>query len=135
MLGLVASRPKELGTEGSQFGGGHGAFTYSILKAMNGGADQNRDKSVTAGELIDFVRTDVATQTVKLGANDGILAALPAQLSLVPMPAVQLDDNLNSNRLKCARDHYSDVRAANPDPSALGFVLPVFPACVDLQGN
>ena len=63
MLGLVASRPKELGTESSQFGGGHGAFTYSILKAMNGGADQNRDKSVTAGELIDFVRTDVATQT------------------------------------------------------------------------
>ncbi len=63
MLGLVASRPKEMGTEGSQFGGGHGAFTYSILKAMGGGADQNHDKSVTAGELIDFVRTDVPTQT------------------------------------------------------------------------
>ncbi len=27
MLGLMASRPKELSVEGPQFGGGHGAFT------------------------------------------------------------------------------------------------------------
>ncbi len=51
MLGLMASRPKELGLEGSQFGGGHGAFTYSVLKALEGGADQNQDHSITAGEL------------------------------------------------------------------------------------
>ena len=63
MLGLVASRPKETGLEGPQFGGGHGAFAYSVLRAMNGSADENHDKSVTAGELIDFVRSDVAAQT------------------------------------------------------------------------
>ena len=63
MLGLVASRPKETGLEGTQFGGGHGAFAYSIIKALEGGADQNKDRSVTAGELIDYVRADVAAQT------------------------------------------------------------------------
>ncbi len=63
MLGLMASRPKELGIEGSQFGGGHGAFTYSVMKALEGGADQNKDKSVSAGELIDYVRADVASAT------------------------------------------------------------------------
>ncbi len=59
MLGLMASRPKEVSAEGTQYGGGHGAFTYSILQALGGQGDENKDKSVSAGELIDFVRTDV----------------------------------------------------------------------------
>jgi protein O-mannosyl-transferase len=63
MLGLVASRPKEIGLEGSQFGGGHGAFTYAVLRGLEGGGDANKDKSVTAGELIDYVRTDVSSLT------------------------------------------------------------------------
>jgi tetratricopeptide (TPR) repeat protein len=63
MLGLMASRPKELALEGTQFGGGHGAFANSVLKALEGSGDANKDHAVTAGELIDFVRTDVANQT------------------------------------------------------------------------
>ncbi|MDE3195042.1 MAG: tetratricopeptide repeat protein, partial [Acidobacteriota bacterium] len=63
MLGLMASRPKELGVEGTQFGGGHGAFTYSLMKGLEGAADEDKSKSVTAGELIDFVRSDVASET------------------------------------------------------------------------
>ena len=63
MLGLMASRPKELATEGTQFGGGHGAFTWSILQALEGQGDENKDKSVTAGELIDYVRGDVPGKT------------------------------------------------------------------------
>lgn len=63
MLGLIASRPKELATEGPQFGGGHGAFTWSILQALEGQGDENKDKSVTAGELIDYVRSDVPGKT------------------------------------------------------------------------
>ncbi|HXJ42838.1 MAG TPA: caspase family protein, partial [Bryobacteraceae bacterium] len=63
MLGIMAGRPKELGAEGAQFGGGHGAFTYSILQALEGRGDENKDKSVTAGELIDYVRGDVPGKT------------------------------------------------------------------------
>jgi tetratricopeptide (TPR) repeat protein len=63
MLGLMASRPKELAYEGTQFGGGHGAFTYSVLKALEGGADADKNNQVTAGELQDFVRTDVPAET------------------------------------------------------------------------
>ena len=36
MLGLMASRPKELSLEGTQYGGGHGAFTYSVLQGLEG---------------------------------------------------------------------------------------------------
>jgi tetratricopeptide (TPR) repeat protein len=63
MLGMMASRPKELAYESKDFGGGHGAFTYSILQAMQGAAEPGTPHAVTAGELIDFVRADVAKET------------------------------------------------------------------------
>ncbi len=63
MLGLMAARPKELSIEGPQYGGGHGAFTYSVLKGLQGLADHNDDRFVTAGELIDYVRDNVSTLT------------------------------------------------------------------------
>jgi uncharacterized caspase-like protein len=63
MLGLMAARPRELSLEGPEFGGGHGAFTYSVLKALEGAADRDHDGFVTAGELIDFVSGDVAKLT------------------------------------------------------------------------
>ena len=62
MLGMMASR-QGVSQEGTQFGGGHGAFTYSILKGLEGAADQNKTNKVTAGGLRDYVRTDVATET------------------------------------------------------------------------
>jgi uncharacterized caspase-like protein len=63
MLGLMAARPRELSLEGPEFGGGHGAFTYSVLKGLDGAADENHDGFVTAGELIDFVTKDVPGRT------------------------------------------------------------------------
>jgi uncharacterized caspase-like protein len=63
LLGLMAARPKELSLEGPTFGGGHGAFTYSVLKAMSGAADADKDGFVTAGELIDYVTTNVPSIT------------------------------------------------------------------------
>jgi uncharacterized caspase-like protein len=63
MLGLMAARPKELSLEGPEFGGGHGAFTWSVLQALTGAADTNGDGFVTAGELIDYVSTAVPKLT------------------------------------------------------------------------
>ncbi|MES1260151.1 MAG: caspase family protein [Acidobacteriota bacterium] len=63
MLGLMAARPKELSLEGPEFGGGHGAFTFAVLKGLSGAADTDHDGFVTAGELIDFVTTAVPKLT------------------------------------------------------------------------
>ena len=63
MLGLMAARPKELSNEGPQFGGGHGAFTYAVIQGLEGKADADGDHSVTATELIDYVRDNVPTLT------------------------------------------------------------------------
>jgi tetratricopeptide (TPR) repeat protein len=63
ILGLMASRPKELSYEGPEFGGGHGAFTYYLLKGLSGEADKNNDGIVNANELIEYVRDKVAVAT------------------------------------------------------------------------
>ncbi len=63
MLGLMAARPRELSVEGTQFGGGHGAFTYALVKGLQGLADHDDDRFVSAGELTDYVRTNVPTLT------------------------------------------------------------------------
>jgi uncharacterized caspase-like protein len=75
----MAARPRELSNEGPEFGGGHGAFTYSLLRALDGGADVDKDGIVTAGEIIDFVTTDVSKLTSNrqhprdFGTMDGAL--------------------------------------------------------------
>ncbi len=63
ILGLMASRPKELAIEGKEFGEGHGAFSYHLLKALNGDADKNGDKIVNVNEVIDYVQTKVRDTT------------------------------------------------------------------------
>lgn len=62
---LMASRGNEFSLEGPQFGGGHGAFTYFLLKGLMGEADSDKDKTVTAQELVDYVREGVRTATDK----------------------------------------------------------------------
>ena len=63
MLGLMASRPKEVSYESPTYGGGHGAFTYSVLKGLEGAADTNTDKAVDAAELIQYTQQNVQKLT------------------------------------------------------------------------
>ncbi len=63
MLGLMAARPREVSVEGTQFGGGHGAFTYALIKGLEGFADHDDDRFVSAGELTDYVRDSVPKLT------------------------------------------------------------------------
>ena len=62
-LGLLASRPNEFSREGPQFGGGHGVFTYYLLKGMMGAADTNGDETVNATELVDYLDEKVEEAT------------------------------------------------------------------------
>jgi tetratricopeptide (TPR) repeat protein len=59
LFGLLASRTKELSLEGPQFGGGHGVFSYFVVKGLSGAADANGDGVVDANELIDYVSSQV----------------------------------------------------------------------------
>jgi len=63
MFSLTASRDEERSFESPDFGGGHGVFTYYVVKGMEGEADDDRDGSVTAVEMTEYVRKNVREAT------------------------------------------------------------------------
>ncbi|HEV7671089.1 MAG TPA: caspase family protein [Thermoanaerobaculia bacterium] len=61
-LVVTASQSHESSLEKPELG--HGVFTHALLEGLSGSADDNpADGVVTAGELIDYVRTNVPTET------------------------------------------------------------------------
>ncbi len=60
---LSASDATQLSREGSEWGGGHGVFTYFLLRGLAGAADQNRDAAVTVGELVPYLSEQVRRAT------------------------------------------------------------------------
>ena len=61
---LTASGAKQRSLEGEQWGGGHGVFTYYLLKGLQGEADNPpRDGKVTFGELSLYVSERVRRET------------------------------------------------------------------------
>jgi tetratricopeptide (TPR) repeat protein len=72
MFSITASRDREQSFESPQWGGGHGIFTYYVIKGLEGEADSSGDGIVTADELADYVRTNVrlATRTLQNPTSD-----------------------------------------------------------------
>jgi tetratricopeptide (TPR) repeat protein len=63
VFSLTASRDREQSFESPDWGGGHGIFTYYVVRGMAGEADANSDGIVTADELAEYVHTNVRTAT------------------------------------------------------------------------
>jgi len=60
---ITASDVAELSSESERWGGGHGAFTWYLLKGLKGEADKNRDDAVTVTELFRYMAHQVPTAT------------------------------------------------------------------------
>jgi len=60
---IASTRAGELAQEGPKWGGGHGVFTYFLLKGMGGAADANGDGMVGIEELYDYVERNVNAAT------------------------------------------------------------------------
>lgn len=63
MFSLTASRARERSFESKDWGGGHGIFTYYVVRGMEGYADESKDGIVTADELAEYVRRNVREAT------------------------------------------------------------------------
>jgi tetratricopeptide (TPR) repeat protein len=63
LFSLTASRDREQSFESPEWGGGHGIFTYYVVKGLEGSADENRDGIVNADELGEYVHTEVRRAT------------------------------------------------------------------------
>lgn len=77
---LAASRQGQISHESHKWGGGHGVFTYFLLKALSGEADKNRDGKVTLKELADYIEVSVREHTKSAqwpSASGRFDAALP----------------------------------------------------------
>ncbi|MFN7996377.1 MAG: caspase family protein [Bryobacteraceae bacterium] len=59
LFSLTASRDRESSFEGTKWGGGHGIFTYFLVRAFEGEADENGDGIVSADEMYDYVYRNV----------------------------------------------------------------------------
>jgi uncharacterized caspase-like protein len=74
---LTSSGANEVSHESDQLG--HGIFTYYLLKGLNGEADVDRDKLVSADEISLYLKKMVRDATkgtqnpVKKGDSEGVL--------------------------------------------------------------
>ncbi len=59
LFSLTASRDRERSYESPDWGGGHGVFTYYVVKGLQGEADEDGNGIVTADELAEYVRENV----------------------------------------------------------------------------
>jgi tetratricopeptide (TPR) repeat protein len=94
LFSLTASRDREQSFESEIWGGGHGVFTYYLIKGIEGEADENADGVVTADELGEYVRVNVRRDTktrqnptAERGSYDPnmILAFNPARAPSAPL--------------------------------------------------
>lgn len=60
---ITASDVAESSGEDAKWGGGHGVFTWFLLRGLQGEADANHDHRVSVGELFDFIRAQVVAET------------------------------------------------------------------------
>lgn len=65
LFSLTASRDRESSFESARWGGGHGAFTYYVMKGMEGEADTSGDGVVSADELAEYVHNNVREATAQ----------------------------------------------------------------------
>ena len=63
LFSLTASRDRERSFESPELEGGHGVFTYYVVKGLEGAADTNHDGIVTADELAEYTHTQVREAT------------------------------------------------------------------------
>ena len=63
LFSLTASRDRERSFESKDWGGGHGIFTYYVVKGLEGEADESGDGIVTADELAEYVHRNVREVT------------------------------------------------------------------------
>lgn len=60
---LTSADDRQLSQESKRWGGGHGVFTWFLLKGLEGDADYSKDGKVTLGELVPYVSENVRRET------------------------------------------------------------------------
>ena len=91
---LLSSGPKQYSFESERFGGGHGAFSYFLMRGLNGDADADRDGKVRSGELAEYVRSSVrqATRGRQTPRESGTMDADAVLIDRLDQPGIAVKD-------------------------------------------
>jgi tetratricopeptide (TPR) repeat protein len=66
MFGMLAAQKGQVAYEGVNYGGGHGAFSYFLMRALNSSeADVDGNGKVSMSELADYVHDQVQAATLR----------------------------------------------------------------------
>lgn len=103
---ITASDVSELSFEDEKWGGGHGVFTYFLLKGLHGDADFNRDGTVTAGELMAYLSQKVPEAT----GGEQHPRAIPGLIETLPLSGLMVQEK-SSGLIQTGR-HSSAVSSA-----------------------
>lgn len=98
LFSLTASRDREKSFESPKWGGGHGIFTYYVVKGLEGEADDNNDGIITADEVAEYTRANVreATNNLQTPTSDRGSFDPNMPMAFVPEELRQLTKNDDS---------------------------------------
>ena len=99
---ITASDISQLSYEGDKWGGGHGVFTFFLLKGLHGEADINKDGTVTAGELFSYIHDNVDKATE---GNQSPMA-VPGLSERIPLSGVAVRKSANAQLLPNAPESW-----------------------------
>jgi len=72
-IAMLATSPGQISIEDASFGQGHGLFTYNLVDALSGRADNegngNKDKKITLGEIQNWVSKNVNQMSAKFNVK------------------------------------------------------------------
>ncbi len=80
---ILSCQPNEYSIEGEQWGGGRGAFSYNLVEALYGMADQNKDLTVTLQEVGRYLEDHVSAEVAPVSQVPMILGNRTEQLARV----------------------------------------------------
>lgn len=80
---ILACRPNERSREGEEFGGGFGAFTWYLLRGLEGKADADGNREISLQEINHFLADSVASSTLN---RQNPLVEGPEMISFLPRP-------------------------------------------------
>ncbi len=91
VFGLLASQPDQYSIEAPNFGGGHGAFTYFLLRGLNGEAENKSTGMIGPNDIFKYVlnKVEEATDSQQSPEKSGFLSS-DASLVNLDKPGIQL---------------------------------------------
>lgn len=134
---FTASQVNQLSREDARWGGGHGVFTWYLLEALRGRADEDADGIVTLGEAMEFVRDAVRRETKNAQIPTISQTSFDWYLPMaVADPAVaRLESPTADAGAPAARTREGEERAPAPLPAASSRAPPRLGVSVRLDAD